>query len=1563
MKNIQVLIDELQGIGVRLSLDGDKLGYKAPKGALTDNLRAEMAGRKHDIIAFLRQLQSRGSTLIPLAARDQPLPLSFPQQRIWLLHQLADRKQVYNIPCIWRLQGALDVPALEDSLNRVVARHESLRTRIVDRDGELVQVVAPAARLELPLIDLSHEPEREALAQQHIERITGHVFDLGRETLLRAALLRLGEQEYLLVLNLHHVIADGWSFHLLTTELSAFYRARLQGGEPALADLPVQYADFSLWQRQSVRRGDYHPHLAYWQRQLADTPGLLNLPTDRPRPPQQSFQGALHESALPASLLKQLKTLATQSEATLFMVLQAAFAVLLARYAGQDDILLGTPIANRNRLETEGLIGCFINTLVLRTRLDTNPGFLQLLGQVQKTTLDAYEYQDLPFDALVEALHPDRTTSHAPIFQVMFILQNNRSEEISLPGMTASRLMPDINGAAFDLTLSMEETACGMTAVWEYATALFDPATIQRMGGHFQVLLEGIAANPLQPVMALPLLTTGEKNILLFDWNNTRSDYPRDQCLHPLFEAQAARTPDAVAVVHDHRHLTYAALNKRANHLAHALLRAGVKPDTLVGICIERSLETAAAMLGVLKAGAAYVPLDPHYPPERLAYMLDDARIQVLLTQTSLADRFAKPPATVIHLDTLDMENSKDDANPVVAVLPEHLAYVIYTSGSTGRPKGVMIPHRALANRALALADSYALTRDDRVLQFAAFSFDVAAEEIFPTLLRGGCSVVAPKECTQSVAALMQFVESEQVTVLNLPAPYWHEWVLQLKAVGVPNSVRLVIAGSDKVLKERLAAWQQHPAGANVPVYCGYGPTEATITATLYTGQDATQGLTDSVLIGHPLADTQAYILDDHLQPVPIGVAGELHIAGAALARGYLRQPGLTDEKFIVNPFQDENAAAPSRLYKTGDLTRRLPDGNIEFLGRIDEQVKIRGFRIELGEIEAVLYKHPSVHEAVVLVKEKQPGDNYLVAYVVAKARAEVISHPGMAGLIPAFPPDGKDHWQQEMRRDLRAFIQKHLPDYMTPAVFMLLDSLPLTLNGKLDHKALPPPEIQDAQAHVPPRSATEKLLADIWLGLLDVGQVGAFDNFFNLGGHSLLVTRLLHHITDVFGVDLPVNSLFDFPTLASFAEHIDSSYQGNCGKNKRIDFHAEVSLDPGIMPPTAGFKLDLDSLDAVFLTGATGFVGAYLLDELLRQTSARIYCLVRADDVKTGARRLHAALAQYGLETADFDSRVIPVPGDLGLPAFGLSEEQFELLAQQIDAIYHNGAWVNHVYPYSVLKKANVEGTREALRLACHVRTKPLHFISSLSVFGPEITEMYEDAELDRPELLENGYVESKWVGDKLVALAGKRGLPVTIHRVSGATGITENGFSHVNDNFFRRVLTTFQLGIGLDTPLIDDNMVPVDFVGRAIVYLSGQRDSLGKAFHVGNPANTKVASINQAASSLASIRLLPPRQWQAEILRLATDNPEIGLHPLLPLVANYDFEREPDHILFDCRNMLAGLEGSGIRCPVIDAEKLAAYFAWLVEAGHLPLPRGKPRQDTVVTTQQIPGIFMEHG
>ncbi|MCY7283312.1 MAG: amino acid adenylation domain-containing protein [Cyanobacteria bacterium CAN_BIN43] len=1054
-----------------------------------------------------------------IAPNSEPIPLSFAQERLWFLHQLEGASATYNMPAALRLTGELNLEALQQALTEIVRRHEALRTSFTTVNGIPIQVIHPSASMTIETIDLQHltNTEREVAIEQQIQQSALAPFDLEIAPLIRCNLLQLAETDYVFCINMHHIVSDGWSIGVLVQELSALYPAYCAGNPSPLPELEIQYADFALWQRQWLSGEILEQQLQYWVSQLQGAPELSQLPTDHPRPSVQTYRGATHSLSLSAELAQKLQALSRQTDSTLFMTLLATFATLLYRYSGESDVVIGSPIANRNRSEIESLIGFFVNTLVLRTRLEEDLSFEQLLKQVRANTLKAYEHQDLPFEQLVEALQPHRSMSHSPLFQVMFDLQNTPLGEIELPGVTLSEINQESTVAKFDLNLSMTETLLGLDCEWEYNTDLFDKSTIERMASHFDNLLAAIVANPHQAVSELPLLTPTERQQLLFEWNDTQTDYPQDRCIHQLFEQQVAKTPDAIAVVFERQELTYKQLNERANQLAHYLQTLGVEPEVLVGICVERSLEMVVGLLGILKAGGAYVPLDPSYPTERFGYLLSDAGVEVLLTQNNLLSTLPSHSAQVVCLDTDGgvIESHCQD-NLVTGVSADNLAYVIYTSGSTGQPKGVTIPHRSLVKHSTTIAAEYHLTASDRVLQFAALSFDVALEEIFPTWLSGATVVLRPQEMFTSVVEWVEFIELHSLTVLNLPAAFWQEWVADLSTSqqDLPSCLRLVIVGSEQVQWSRVALWQQH-APSHIELYNAYGVTEATITATVYKLDLGNQEeRTGNVSIGRPTANTQIYILDSQLQPVPIGVAGELHIGGDGLARGYLNRPELTQTKFGSNPFSSDKS---SRLYKTGDLARYLSDGNIEFLGRIDHQVKIRGFRIELGEIEAVLSSHPQIQQAVVIATADPVGNQRLVAYLVSEE-------------------------EKLSTQQLREFLQQQLPAYMVPSAFVILDNLPLTPNGKVDRQALPKPDISMSSVDFgPPRTHTEEVLVEIWQKVLKVEKISVYDNFFDLGGHSLLATQVSSQISEAFQVKLPLKNLFEASTLASLAEEIDN--------------------------------------------------------------------------------------------------------------------------------------------------------------------------------------------------------------------------------------------------------------------------------------------------------------------------------------------------------------------------------------------------------------------------------------
>jgi amino acid adenylation domain-containing protein len=1064
-----------------------------------------------------RMAGPQAPAIVPVP-RDGELRLSFAQQRLWFIDRLEPGSSVYNFPAAVRLKGPLNVVALTQSLNEIVRRHEALRTTFAIVDGRPVQVIAPTLTIRLPIVDLRELPEteRETEVQRLATNEAQRPFDLAEGPLVRATVLRLGENEHVGLLTIHHIVTDGWSAGILIREMAVLYDAFCSGRPSPLSELPVQYADFAHWQRQWLQGEVLETQITYWKQQLLGAPQLLELPADHPRPAVQTFRGAHQSVLLPQAVGDRLKALSRQEGVTLFMTLLAAFKILLHKYTNQDDLVVGTPTANRNRLEIEGLIGFFVNTLVLRTDLSDNPSFRELLHRVREVCLGAYAHQDVPFERLVEELHLTRDLSRNPLFQVMFVLQNASVQALELPGLSLSPIEIRTGTTHFDLTLHIVDTEQGLAGTLAYNSDLFEAVTITRMLGHFRTLLEAAAAAPERRLSDLPLLTETEREQLLVSWNDTRADCPEDLCIHQLFEAQVERTPEAIAVVFEDEQLTYGELNRRANQLANHLRVLGVGPEVPVGICLKHSLEMVIGLLGILKAGGVYVPLDPAYPKERLAFMLEDAAVPVLLTQEPLLAGLPVHDAKVVCLDS-DREAlaKQSPENPICLTMPENLAYVIYTSGSTGRPKGVLVSHGSTAEHCINVRRHYELNSSDNVLQFASLSFDVSLEQILPTLIAGARLVMMSTDVWDTTE-FHERISEFRLTVLNVPTGYWQELAREwadLLELGPNSQPRVFIVGGDVMLPEFLELWQRTPM-SSIRLINAYGPTETTITATAFdiTPRFRENSTLRRIPIGRPLANREIYILDKYGNAVPVGVPGELYIGGACLARGYLNRPDLTAETFMPNPF---NAEAGARLYKTGDLARYLADGNVEFLGRVDDQVKIRGFRIELGEIEAVLRQHPAVRETIVLAREDASGEKQLVAYVVAHRDS-----------LPT-------------ASELRGFLKQKLPDYMVPGVFVPLDALPLMPNGKIDRGALPAPErtrSEPGRTFVAPRNALELQLSNLWEEVLGIRPIGVTDNFFELGGHSLAAVRLFALMEKRLGKKVPLATVFQGATVEHLA-------------------------------------------------------------------------------------------------------------------------------------------------------------------------------------------------------------------------------------------------------------------------------------------------------------------------------------------------------------------------------------------------------------------------------------------
>ena len=1035
-------------------------------------------------------------------------PLSFAQHGLWFINQLTPDAPTYNIPIVISFKGCLNLAALQDSLNEIIRRHEVLRTSFTVVDGQPVQVINTYVPLTLAVEDLRtlKTSDSTQVAQRLATEFAQQPFDLSAQLLLRAKILQLDNKSYQLIVTLHHIIADGWSIGIFIKELAALYEAFSVGKPSPLSELPIQYTDFLNWQQKWLNSERIQPLLAYWKQKLHGELPVLNLPTDRPRPPVQTFKGAQAKLVLPQTLKKELKNLSRQQGVTLFMTLLTAFKILLYRYTGQTDILVGSPIANRNRAEIESLIGFFVNVLVLRTNLSGNQNFLDLLACVKSTALEAYVHQDLPFEKLVEELQPSRDLSYNPLFQVMFVLQNVPKPNLSLPDVSISYYEGYNGTSKFDLTLFMEDSEQGLVATCEYNTDLFNTDTITRMLGHFQTLLESIVDDPEQCISKLQFLAPSEIQQLLVEWNDTKTDYPQDKCIHQLFEAQVEKTPSDIAVIFENQQLTYQELNGRANQLARYLQQLGVKPDVMVGICIERSIEMLVGLLAIMKAGGAYMPLDPAYPKERLAFTLADSQVSVLLAHSHLVNDLPTHSAQLVSIDTDTTAFADYSPDNVVSnANPDNLAYVIYTSGSTGKPKGVQIPHSAVVNFLSTMRQVPGLTKEDVLLSVTTLSFDIAALELYLPLIVGARLILVNREVVTDGAQLLKQLVSNNVTVMQATPATWR----MLLAAGWQNENSMKILCGGEALDNSLAC-QLLERGKEV--WNLYGPTETTIWSAVQKVNSQEQQHSVSS-IGRPIANTQFYILDPHQKLVPVGVPGELHIGGAGLARGYWNRPELTEEKFIPSPFE-----SGQRLYKTGDLARYLTDGRIEFLGRIDHQVKIRGFRIELGEIEALLEQHPQVQETVVLAREDVPNDCRLVAYVVTNENVT----PSVS--------------------ELRVFLKEKLPEYMLPSTFVVLDALPLTPNGKVDRRALPAPDSLRptlTTTYQVPQSEMEQQIAKLWQEVLHLDKVGIHDNFFDLGGHSLLMLKVNNKLRAILQQDIQIVTMFQNPTIYSLSEYL----------------------------------------------------------------------------------------------------------------------------------------------------------------------------------------------------------------------------------------------------------------------------------------------------------------------------------------------------------------------------------------------------------------------------------------
>ena len=1417
-------------------------------------------------------------------------PLTAGQAGVWFDDQLADTGR-YTIARTFDLEGPVDEPALRAALDALADRHHVLKTVVESDDGGLWQVMRDDRRPALRCVDLSSVPatEREARARALVGQAVADRIELSEGPLARVLLVRLGESRSVLHLEVHHIAADDWSLDILFGELSALYEAGLRGTPAELPPLAAQYADHAEWDRafEPDRRAAAMP---IWQRLLDGYPGTIDLLSDRAPSNLPSGRGDRIRVELDPELVAAVRRLARQHEVSRFMVTLAAVYLVLGQHARQRDICVGIPVAGRSRPGTESLIGYFVNMLAVRIHPDGQPTVAELLQHVRETCLQAYRHQDVPFQSLVRELGVAGTSGRFPLFQVVVGYQQRPPRPLSLAGVTVTQREVVSDSAKFDLGFGFTEHGDGLRVEIEFSTDVFARESVEYVGEHLVNTFRWLTDHSTTSLDGLVMLSPAEEHLVRVEWNRTEQDFP-DRCLHELVSERALDRLDKPAVVGPDGTLTYRELEERSDRLATLLAHRGVGRADRVAVCLDRSARLIVAILGVLKAGAVYVPLDPSYPAERLALIASDARAAALITAGDHRGRLPDPDSTGAPTAVIDLDRPLPDVPPELAdpprpPAPDDLAYIIYTSGSTGRPKGVAVEHHAVLNMLYSHLRLGWFTESDVWSQFAAAGFDMAIYEQFMPLLTGGTSVICPEELKLDGRLFVDFINRNRVTVMVVAPTF-------LRSLDQPElpTVRYVLTGGEAAHMTDVRHYAQTKTYVN-----GYGPTETVIVATTYVADGSEAG--SRLPIGKPLPNSTVYVLDDHGRLAPVGVPGEVYVGGPALARGYWDDPELTREKFAPVPVLGEE-----RVYRSGDRARWLPDGNLDFLGRLNDQVKLRGYRVELGEVETALARHPAVAQAAVLEYQQT-----LVAFVVGAAS-------------PA---------------ELREYLGERLPGFMVPGAFVRVDQMPVTEHSKIDRGAL---ARLAARAHSAgsaaeaPRTPTEERMAALWGDVLDVREPGVDTDFFALGGYSLLIVRLLDRVEAEFGARIGVRELLAAPTVRGLAARLD----GTSGSSAlEVVDEAEARLDPGLRFPAV--TAPAGERGAVLLTGATGFVGAFLLRELLRRTDAKIRCLVRAPSPDAARKRLQEVADTYRLGLDPDDARVVAVPGDLGEPGLGLDPALRGSLAESTDMIVHAGAHVHHLSSYARLKRPNVDGTHELVRLAAEGRPKRLHHVSSLSVFtgadDPAITEDSGTAhERHSPG---RGYSASKWVADRMIGHAAERGAACRIYRLGRISGATDTGVASLDDMFYRLLISCAALHCYPDDPALDTNLLPVDVAAQALVALALGGDER-VVYHLHHRDGTALADFMAVFDRLrgGECEPVPLGEWVDRVRRFG----HLPIQPYLPALAELaaagagqpaiEYSNEVT------RSRLARL---GVTIPDINTALIERYWHFLAEAGSLP-------------------------
>lgn len=1501
-------------------------------------------------------------------------PLAFNQHRMWFLDQLDPGSPLFNISLAFWLRGPLEQEILQRVFGDLVQRHETLRTTFeTGPEGQPLQRIHPSVPLVPQFVefaDLPGETGGEKIGR-FVREESRTRFDLGRGPLGRACLARVSPREHLVVLTCHHILSDGWSVGVFLQDLKALYEWHSgRSPAPALARLSIQYRDYARWQRGYLQGEALQRLRDFWQAALAGAPQSLDLPFDRALSSQSADPGDVVRFSIEPDLNRSLARLAGEHGATLFVVLLTAYACYLHRCSAQTDFLVGVPVAGRERVETHPLIGYFVNLLPVRIRIEAADTFLSLMQRVRTTVAEAIEHQEMPFEKLVELLAVDRQGGRHPLVQTVF---NFFSFPLVVPAregeLQIERVPVHPGISRFDIGLNAEPDGDGLACLLEYNSGLFDPSTVRRMADGWCALLQSVVRNPAQSLSRLSVLSQADRQLLVHDWNDTDRPFPGQVGVHGLVRRQVLKTPLAPAILHEGGEVSYAELWRDATRIADWVGSLDLPDEAPVAVWMDRCPAMIAGLLGILLSGHPWLPLDSTWPAERSRMILARGQVAAAIVDNRCGQLLAGEPAPGRPAWLLNVQDpagipakeprtgAEYECEPFDAA---RLAYIIFTSGSTGEPKGVMVEHGSVVNVIHSFCRTYQLGPQDRMLQQSPVSFDVSVNEIFPVLATGGAVVIPPPDIAGDFERLVEVIESRQVTLLGATPSMLtglNRWHSRLK------SLRLVLSGG-----EALAASQIDRLLSQAVVTNGYGPTETTVCATCFQLRPGEVLPPGSVPIGRPLANYRVYVLDPAGELVPIGCPGELCIAGKGVARGYFQDPQLTAAKFAANPF-----SPGTRMYRTGDEVRWLPSGDLQFLGRLDRQVKIRGVRLEPGEVEAALASHPEVLQAAVAFGKSPDSPEIRMTGFVVLRRAG-----SFAG-----------SW--------RDYLLEKLPPAMIPATVIELEEMPLTANGKIDRARLPPPShsARKSRDYVAPRTEDEIRMAAIWSGALGVDQVGLHDDFFELGGHSLLVSGIIHRIRSEFQVPLSYRAFFEARTVAGAVSGIeqlkragaaieapapgdplppavlrDADVPGLGGPaedrpdpwsqwlpwlqesgERPVDFGREVELDEGIAAGDRPAFVPEYPPRTVFVTGGTGFLGAFLLQQLALQTPAEIHCLVRATSPGAGLEKLRLNLSRWKLDVDAVLPRLVPVSGDLAQPGLGIQPAEWDRLADRVDVIFHNGAWVNFLYPYSVLRASNVGGTREILRLAASRRIKPVHLTSTLSVlFGrnSRTGTIRETDTFDDPASMLNGYAQSKWVAERIAALAQQRGIPLSLYRPGRVTGDSRSGLWSDDDLLVTILAAMVRFGSAPDLDL-DLDWTPVDYVAKAMVTLAGHREALGGTFHLVNP---RLVAWRDLIAHLAGrgypLELQPWDDWRARLpaalgTALESHFASQGSGPFPARSGNGPAGAAPavrSQTVYDCTQTERLLVPAGVVCPHPDAALLTRCFDSLIEQGRLPRP-----------------------